>query len=425
MGLPVTAEQVKELEAHTDDVDLSVIAAREKITRHDVMAHIYAYGLCAPGAAGIIHLGATSCYVTDNADLMLFRDALLFIEKELKGVLRLLAAFADKYKALPTLGFTHLQPAQPVTVGKRATLYMQDLLSDLDELHFVTASMKLLGCRGTTGTEASFLQLFDGDGEKVDRMNALIAAECGFTEQLAVCGQTYPRKQDVRIQNVLSSIAQSCYRFANDLRILQHDGVLEEPFETTQIGSSAMPYKRNPMRCERICSLTRYIMTNAQNAPQTASLQWMERTLDDSANRRISLPEAFLATDAILALMQNVCAGTVVNEKRNKAALDAYLPFLATETLLMDAVKKGGDRQMLHECIRTHSMHATASVRDGGACTLLEDLANDPAFPLGKAEIAELMQPERFIGRCPEQVTAFLSALPDLSDAAASDEITV
>ncbi len=425
LGLPVTEAQVRELEAHTEDVDLDVIAARERITRHDVMAHIYAYGLDAPQAAGIIHLGATSCFVTDNADLMLYRDALDYLERELAGVIGLLAAFAERYKATPTLGFTHLQPAQPVTVGKRACLYAQDLVSDLEELRFVRDGLRFLGCRGTTGTEASFLQLFDGDGGKVDRMNALIAEECGFSRLYSVCGQTYPRKVDARIQNALSAVAQSCYRFANDVRLLQHDGVLEEPFDQTQVGSSAMPYKRNPMRCERICSLARYVMTNAQNAPLTASAQWMERTLDDSANRRISMPEAFLATDAVLRLMQNVCAGLVVNEHRNLAALDAYLPFLATETLLMAAVQQGGDRQTLHECIRTHSMRATASMNAGGACTLLADLAADPAFPLDADEIAALMRPERFTGRCPEQVDAFLQTLPDLSAAVRAEEITL
>ncbi len=425
LGLPVTAEQAEELAEHTEDVDLTVIAERERLVRHDVMAHIYAYGQKAPGAAGIIHLGATSCFVTDNADLILYRDALYEIRGALLGVIAALRDFARTYRTLPILGMTHLQPAQPVTVGKRACLYLQDFLADLDELDFVIDSIRFLGCRGTTGTEASFLQLFDGDGAKVDRLNAMLAAEFGFSDCFPVCGQTYPRKLDSRIQNVLSAIAQSAYRFANDVRLLQHDGLIEEPFEQEQVGSSAMPYKRNPMRSERICSLARFVMANAANAPMTASVQWMERTLDDSANRRISMPEAFLAVSGILRLMQNVAGGLIVNTKMIEAQLNRYLPFLATEALLMEAVKKGGDRQALHEIIRTHSMRSTLSMRDGGQCTLLADLAADPAFPLDAEDIRDLARPDAFIGRCPEQVDAFLSSLPRLDGALVTEAPTV
>ena len=315
LGLPVTQQQVDELEAHITDIDYDLVREREKEVRHDVMAHVYAYGKAAPSAAGIIHLGATSCYVTDNADLIIYRDALAHIRGELLSVLANLTVFAERYKATPTLGYTHYQPAQPVTVGKRASLWMQDLLSDLGELDFAAANIKFLGCRGTTGTEASFVELFDGDVSKIDEMNRMIAEEFGFSECFDVCGQTYPRKVDSRILNALSSIAQSLYRMANDIRLMQHDRQIEEPFEKNQIGSSAMAYKRNPMRCERICSLSRYLMADAANAPMTASVQWLERTLDDSANRRISLPEGFLCADAILRLARNITDGLHVNEK--------------------------------------------------------------------------------------------------------------
>ena len=315
LGLPISEEQVQELEAHITDIDYNLAAQREREVRHDVMAHVYAYGKAAPSASGIIHLGATSCYVTDNADLILYREGLRYLREELLAVMANLAEFARTYKATPTLGYTHYQPAQLVTVGKRATLWLQDFLSDLEELDFVLEHMKFLGCRGTTGTEASFVDLFDGDTDKIDDMNKKIAAEFGFMECYSVCGQTYPRKTDSRILNCLSAIAQSCYRMANDLRLLQHDRQIEEPFEKDQIGSSAMAYKRNPMRSERICSLSRYLMVNALNAPLTASVQWMERTLDDSANRRISMPEGFLCADAILRLVQNVTDGLHVNEK--------------------------------------------------------------------------------------------------------------
>jgi len=422
LGLPVTEAQVSELESHIEDIDYDVVAAREKEVRHDVMAHVYAYGKVCPDAAGIIHLGATSCYVTDNADLILYREGLRYLRGELLAVLANLSDFAEKYKATPTLGYTHYQPAQPVTVGKRATLWMQDLLADLDELDFVLDHLRFLGCRGTTGTEASFLDLFEGDGEKVDEMNRRIAAEFGFDQCFSVCGQTYPRKLDSRVLNALSSIAQSCYRFANDLRLLQHDRQLEEPFEKSQIGSSAMAYKRNPMRSERICSLARYLMADAQNAAMTASVQWLERTLDDSANRRISLPEGFLCADAILRLMQNVTDGLHVNEKVVDKTLREYLPFLATENLMMEAVKRGGDRQQLHEVIRTHSMAATARMKEGESCDLMERLLKEPAFGMTEEEVSALLEPKRYIGRCPEQVEAFLASVRPLLDGAARAE---
>jgi len=409
LGLPVTQEQVDELAAHITDIDYEMAAQREKEVRHDVMAHVYTYGKAAPGAAGIIHLGATSCYVTDNADLILYRDGLHYLRGELCAVLQNLAAFAEAHKATPTLGYTHYQPAQLVTVGKRATLWMQDLLSDLEELDFVLGSIKFLGCRGTTGTEASFVDLFEGDGAKIDEMNRQIAAEFGFAECFAVCGQTYPRKFDSRVLNVLSSIAQSCYRFANDLRLLQHDRQLEEPFEKNQIGSSAMPYKRNPMRCERICSLGRYLMADAQNAAMTASVQWLERTLDDSANRRISLPEGFLCADAILRLMQNVTDGLHVNEKIVDRTVREYLPFISTENLMMEAVKRGGDRQQLHEIIRENSMAATARMKEGESCDLMDRLTKEPAFGMSAEEIQAILDPALYIGRCPQQVDTFLA----------------
>ncbi len=408
LGLPITAQQVAALEAHITDIDYDCVRQREKEVRHDVMAHVYAYGKAAPEAAGIIHLGATSCYVTDNADLILYRDGLKYLRGELLGVLANLAQFAGQYKATPTLGYTHYQPAQLVTVGKRATLWMQDLFSDLDELDFALENIRFLGCRGTTGTEASFLELFDGDSEKIDALNRRLAGAFGFDQCFDVCGQTYPRKVDSRILNALSSIAQSLYRMANDLRLLQHDRQVEEPFEDTQIGSSAMAYKRNPMRCERICSLARYLMADAMNAPMTASVQWLERTLDDSANRRISLPEGFLCADALLRLAQNVTAGLRVNEKIIERAVREYLPFIATENLLMEAVKRGGDRQAVHEIIRRCSMEATARMKEGGDCDLLARLAAEPAFGMTEAEMTALLEPGRYIGRCAEQVTAFL-----------------
>ena len=414
LGLPISEEQVQELEAHITDIDYNLAAQREREVRHDVMAHVYAYGKAAPSASGIIHLGATSCYVTDNADLILYREGLRYLREELLAVMANLAEFARTYKATPTLGYTHYQPAQLVTVGKRATLWLQDFLSDLEELDFVLEHMKFLGCRGTTGTEASFVDLFDGDTDKIDDMNKKIAAEFGFTECYSVCGQTYPRKTDSRILNCLSAIAQSCYRMANDLRLLQHDRQIEEPFEKNQIGSSAMAYKRNPMRSERICSLSRYLMVNALNAPLTASVQWMERTLDDSANRRISMPEGLLCADAILRLVQNVTDGLHVNEKVIAASVREYLPFIATENLMMEAVKRGGNRQELHEIIRTCSMAATAKMKEGEPCDLLQRLAVEPIFGMTIEEMEAVLNPSAYIGRCPEQVEAFLAEVEPL-----------
>ena len=422
LGLPITQAQVDELEAHIEDIDYEIAAQREREVRHDVMAHVYAYGKAAPGAAGIIHLGATSCYVTDNADLVIYRDGLRWLRTQLLKVLSNLSAFAERYAATPALGYTHYQPAQPVTVGKRATLWMQDFLSDLEELDFVMDSMRFLGCRGTTGTEASFLDLFEGDGEKIDEMNRRIAAKFGFDKCFSVCGQTYPRKTDSRVLNCLGSIAQSAYRMAQDIRLLQHDRQIEEPFEDSQIGSSAMAYKRNPMRCERICSLSRYLMADAANAPMTASAQWLERTLDDSANRRISLPEGFLCADAVLRLTQNVTNGLRVNEKIVDRTIREYLPFLATENLLMEAVKRGGDRQELHERIRRHSMAATARMKEGEPCDLLDRLAADPAFGMTRAELDAVMEPALYTGRCAEQVERFLAqCAPLLRDAGTAD----
>ena len=414
LGLPITEAQVAELEAHIGEIDYDCVRRREREVRHDVMAHIYAYGQAAPGAAGIIHLGATSCYVTDNGDLILYRDALLYLRGELLKVLRLLADFALRYRSVPILGYTHYQPAQPVTVGKRASLWLQDFASDLAELDFALQSIRFLGCRGTTGTEASFLELFDGDGEKIDRLNEALAEDFGFDGCYAVCGQTYPRKVDSRILNALSAIAQSAYRMACDIRLMQHDRQIEEPFEKNQIGSSAMAYKRNPMRCERICSLARYLMSDAMNAAMTASSQWMERTLDDSANRRIAMPEGFLCADAILRLVQNVTDGLHVNEKVISAALREYLPFIATENLLMEAVKRGGDRQQVHEVIRRCSMEATAVMKDGGSCDLTDRLVKEKAIGLTADEISSLMAPEKYTGRCAEQVEALVRTLEPL-----------
>ena len=411
LGLPVSASQIADLEAHVTDIDYDCVRQREKEVRHDVMAHIYAYGKAAPSAGGIIHLGATSCYVTDNADLILYRDGLCHLRSELLKVIANLADFAGRYKALPTLGYTHYQPAQLVTVGKRACLWMQDFVSDLEELDFVLASIPFLGCRGTTGTEASFMELFDGDTQKIDEMNRMIASEFGFDRCFDVCGQTYPRKMDSRILNVLSSIAQSCYRMANDIRLLQHDRQIEEPFEKNQIGSSAMAYKRNPMRSERICSLARYLMADAMNAPMTASTQWMERTLDDSANRRISMPEGFLCADAILRLAQNVTDGLHVNEKIIKKTVMEYMPFMATENLMMEAVRRGGDRQQLHEIIRRCSMEATARIKEGESCDLLARLAGEEAFGLTETEMQNLLTPSHYIGRCQQQVEIYLDKI--------------
>jgi len=414
LGLPITEKQIEELEAHITDIDFACAAAREKEVRHDVMAHVYTYGKAAPSAAGIIHLGATSCYITDNADIVLYRDGLKYLRGELLKVIANLSRFAETYKATPTLGYTHYQPAQLVTVGKRATLWMQDLVSDLVELDFVVETMKFLGCRGTTGTEASFLELFDGDTAKIDEMNRRISADFGFSQCFDVCGQTYPRKLDSRILNCLSSIAQSCYRMANDIRLLQHDRQVEEPFEKNQIGSSAMAYKRNPMRSERICSLSRYLMADALNAPMTASTQWLERTLDDSANRRISMPEGFLCADAILRLAQNVTDGLHVNEKIVEKTVREYLPFIATENLMMEGVKNGGDRQQLHEIIRTCSMDATAKMKNGERWDLLADLADHPEFGMTKQEMEAVLDPMLYTGRCAEQVESYVKKVAPL-----------
>ena len=422
LGLPITQAQVDELAAHITDIDYEAAEQREREVRHDVMAHVYAYGKAAPSAAGIIHLGATSCYVTDNADLILFRDGLRYLRGELLGVMANLAGFARQYAATPTLGYTHYQPAQPVTVGKRAALWMQDFRSDLEELDFALSSLCFLGCRGTTGTEASFMDLFNGDEMKIDEMNRRIAAAFGFERCFSVCGQTYPRKTDSRILNVLSSIAQSAYRMANDIRLLQHDRQIEEPFAESQIGSSAMPYKRNPMRCERICSLSRYLMADAANAPMTASTQWLERTLDDSANRRISLPEGFLCADAVLRLCQNVTNGLHVNKRIVERTLREYLPFLATENIMMEAVKRGGDRQELHEKLRRHSMAATVRMKEGEPCDLLDRLAADPAFGMTRGELDAVMDPMLYTGRCARQVERFLDeCAPLLAQADAAD----
>ncbi len=414
LGLPITDAQIEDLKAHINDIDYECVQKREKEVRHDVMAHIYAYGKAASQAAGIIHLGATSCYVTDNADLIIFRDALRYIRAELSGVLANLYDFADKYKALPTPGFTHYQPAQLVTVGKRATLWMQDLISDIKEIDFAIENIKFLGCRGATGTEASFLKLFNGDTEKTDKMNKIIAAEFDFSGCYEVCGQTYPRKVDSRIINALSSVAQSCYRLANDIRLMQHDRYVEEPFGKNQVGSSAMAYKKNPVRCERICSLSRYLMNMPANAAQTASVQWFERTLDDSAIRRIYLPESFLCADAILILMQNVTKGLSVNEKIIEKDLKKYLPFIATENLMMEATVNDGDRQKMHELIRKYSLDAVSKINQGAEENdLLINLFKDKDFKLSKKDQNSLLNPNLYIGRCQKQVEDFLLKAKD------------
>ena len=410
LGLPVTQEQVDELAAHLDDIDYDRAAEYEKKLRHDVMAHVHTYGDLCPKAMPIIHLGATSCYVGDNTDVILMREALELVRDKLVRVLGHLARFADKYKALPTLGFTHFQPAQLVTVGKRATLWMNELLMDLEEVEHRISSLKLLGSKGTTGTQASFLELFEGDHEKCRALERKIAAEMGFDAVVPVSGQTYSRKMDYMVLATLSGIAQSASKFATDLRLLCHLKEVEEPFEKNQIGSSAMPYKRNPMRCERICSLARYVMVDAGNPAVTAASQWFERTLDDSANKRLSVPEAFLAVDAILNIYANVAEGLVVHEKVIEKHVMEELPFMASENIMMDAVKRGGDRQALHERIRVLSQQAGANVKDRGEANNLIDLiAADPAFSmLKREEITAHLEPSRYIGRCPEQVEAFL-----------------
>ena len=410
LGLPITEEQIEELKAHADDINYEVAKERERIVRHDVMSHVYAYGLQCPKAKGIIHLGATSCYVGDNTDIIIMREALRLVRKKLINVMAELAKFADSYKNQPTLAFTHFQPAQPTTVGKRATLWLQDLCLDLEDLDHVLGSLKLLGSKGTTGTQASFLELFDGDHEKCRRADARIAEKMGFADCYPVSGQTYSRKVDTRVINVLAGIAQSAHKFTNDIRLLQHLKEVEEPFEKTQIGSSAMAYKRNPMRSERIASLANYVMADVINPMMVASTQWFERTLDDSANKRLSVPEGFLAIDGILDLYLNVVDGLVVYPKVIEKHMMAELPFMATENIMMDAVKAGGDRQELHEKIRTLSMEAGRNVKEKGLeNNLLELIAADPAFGLSLEDLKKSMDPSRYVGRAPRQVEEFLT----------------
>ncbi len=409
LGLPVTQEQIDEMEAHITDIDYEMAAQKERELRHDVMAHIHTFGALCPKAMPIIHLGATSCYVGDNTDVILMREGLQLVRDKLVRVLAALASFADKYKALPTLGFTHFQAAQLVTVGKRATLWMNELLMDLDEVEYRIQGLKLLGCKGTTGTQASFLELFAGDHEKCRELDRKIAREMGFQETVPVSGQTYSRKVDAAVLATLSGIAQSASKFATDLRLLCHLKEVEEPFERHQIGSSAMPYKRNPMRCERICSLARYVMVDVNNASITAATQWFERTLDDSANKRLSVPEAFLAVDAILNIYLNVVSGLVVHEQVIHRHIMEELPFMASENIMMDAVKRGGNRQELHERIRVLSQEAGRNVKDLGlANNLLELIAADPAFGLNMEDLSAHMDPALYIGRCPQQVEEFL-----------------
>ena len=409
LGLDITDEQIAELEANQDNINFEVAKEREKLVRHDVMSHVYAYGVQCPKAKGIIHLGATSCYVGDNTDIIVMSEALKLIRTKLVNVLAKLAKFADSYKSLPTLAFTHFQPAQPTTVGKRATLWLSEFKMDLLDLEYVAGSLKLLGSKGTTGTQASFLELFDGDDEKVDKIDGMIAEKMGFESCYAVSGQTYSRKVDARVLNVLAGIAASAYKMSNDVRLLQHLKEVEEPFEKNQIGSSAMAYKRNPMRSERIGSLARYVIVDALNPAITSATQWFERTLDDSANKRLSVPEAFLATDGILDLCLNVVDGLVVYDKVIMKHLMAELPFMATENIMMDAVKKGGDRQELHEKIRTLSMQAGARVKEEGKeNNLLELIADDPAFQLSLEELKASMDPAKYTGRAKRQVEQFL-----------------
>lgn len=409
LGLPITQDQIDELKAHQDDINYDVAKAREKEVRHDVMSHVYAYGCQCPKAKGIIHLGATSCYVGDNTDIIIMTEALNLVHKKLINVLNELAAFADKYKELPTLAFTHFQPAQPTTVGKRATLWMQEFCLDLEDLEYVISTMKLLGSKGTTGTQASFKELFEGDEEKINKIDPMIAEKMGFRECYPVSGQTYSRKVDTRVLNVLAGIAASAHKMSNDIRLLQHLKEVEEPFEKSQIGSSAMAYKRNPMRSERIASLSRYVIVDALNPAITSATQWFERTLDDSANKRLSIPEGFLAIDGILDLCLNVVDGLVVYPKVIYKHMMAELPFMATENIMMDAVKAGGDRQELHERIRELSMEAGKNVKvNGEENNLLELIAADPAFGLSLEDLKKTMEPSRYVGRAPEQVDAFL-----------------
>ena len=411
LGLPITQEQIDELKAHADDINYEVAQEREKIVRHDVMSHVYAYGLQCPKAKGIIHLGATSCYVGDNTDIIIMTEGLKLVRKKLVNVIDELSKFADKYKAQPTLAFTHFQPAQPTTVGKRATLWLNELVMDLEDLDYVLSTMKLLGCKGTTGTQASFLELFDGDHEKCKMLDHKIAEKMGYKACFPVSGQTYSRKLDSQFLNVLAGIAQSAAKFSNDIRLLQHLKEVEEPFEKNQIGSSAMAYKRNPMRSERIGSLSRYVMVDVLNGYFTTATQWFERTLDDSANKRLSIPEAFLAVDGILSLYANVADGLVVYPKVIEQRLRKELPFMATENIMMDAVKKrGADRQQLHEKIREHSMAASRVVKvEGGENDLLERIAADEAFGVTIEELEKILKPENYTGRAKEQTEDFLN----------------
>ena len=410
LGLDITEEQIEELKAHADDINYDVAKEREKVVRHDVMSHVYAYGKQCPNAKGIIHLGATSCYVGDNTDIILMSEALEIVRKKLINVIAELAKFADEHKNLPTLAFTHFQPAQPTTVGKRATLWMQEFMMDLEDLEYVKGSLKLLGSKGTTGTQASFLELFDGDQETIDKIDPMIAKKMGFETCYPVSGQTYSRKVDTRVVNVLAGIAASAHKMSNDIRLLQHLKEIEEPFEKTQIGSSAMAYKRNPMRSERIASLSRYVMVDAMNPAITSATQWFERTLDDSANKRLSVPEGFLAIDGILDLCLNVVDGLVVYPKVIEKRLMSELPFMATENIMMDAVKAGGDRQELHERIRELSMEAGRNVKEKGLDNnLLELIAADPAFNLSLEELQKTMDPAKYVGRAPVQVEAYLN----------------
>ena len=410
LGLDITDEQIEELKAHADDINYDVAKEREKVVRHDVMSHVYAYGKQCPKAKGIIHLGATSCYVGDNTDIILMSEALEIVRKKLINVIAELAKFADEHKNLPTLAFTHSQPAQPTTVGKRATLWMQEFMMDLEDLEYVKGSLKLLGSKGTTGTQASFLELFDGDQETIDKIDPMIAKKMGFETCYPVSGQTYSRKVDTRVVNVLAGIAASAHKMSNDIRLLQHLKEIEEPFEKTQIGSSAMAYKRNPMRSERIASLSRYVMVDAMNPAITSATQWFERTLDDSANKRLSVPEGFLAIDGILDLCLNVVDGLVVYPKVIEKRLMSELPFMATENIMMDAVKAGGDRQELHERIRELSMEAGRNVKEKGLDNnLLELIAADPAFNLSLEELQKTMDPAKYVGRAPVQVEAYLN----------------
>lgn len=405
LGLNITREQVDELKAHMDDINYEVAEEREKLVRHDVMSHVYAYGQQCPNAKGIIHLGATSCYVGDNTDVIIMTEGLRLVRKKLVNLMDRLSKFALQYKDMPCLAFTHFQPAQPTTVGKRASLWLMDLVMDMEQLEFQLTKMRLLGSKGTTGTQASFMELFDGDTDKIKELDRKIAAKMGFEETYPVSGQTYPRKLDYHVLSVLSSIAQSAYKFSNDMRLLQHLKELEEPFEKNQIGSSAMAYKRNPMRSERISSLARYVICDALNPAVTASTQWFERTLDDSANKRISVAEAFLAVDAILELYINIVSNIVVYPKMIEKRLQSELPFMATENIMMAAVKKGGDRQELHEKIRCHSMDAGRVVKvEGKPNDLIERIAADKSFGLSLEEIKAEMKPEKFIGRAPQQV---------------------